>query len=194
MHSVTNGDGRLVMRVVVTRLLVVGLSAAVLGSLLISLAAGFDCRSVAFGFSIAGLAVVITAFTLRASLGTSWSNGRRFGDVDALRRLRRAVRRGSLDGLTEDDRRVAREYARASRDSIVVDAVQNAGLGLSIGMNQLALMLGRTGVESFTIVLFVAAVGLVVATVVTAMVQDRRRLRFLAVLGTAETTHRQPAA
>lgn len=194
MHSVTNGDGRLVMRVVVTRLLVVGLSAAVLGSLLISLAAGFDWRSVAFGFSIAGLAVVITAFTLRASLGTSWSNGRRFGDVDALRRLRRAVRRGSLDGLTEDDRRVAREYARASRDSIVVDAVQNAGLGLSIGMNQLALMLGRTGVESFTIVLFVAAVGLVVATVVTAMVQDRRRLRFLAVLGTAEATHRQPAA
>ena len=44
MHSVTNGDGRLVMRVVVTRLLVVGLSAAVLGSPLISLAAGFDCR------------------------------------------------------------------------------------------------------------------------------------------------------
>ena len=40
----TNWDGRLVMRVVVTRLLVVGLSAAVLGSLLISLAAGFDCR------------------------------------------------------------------------------------------------------------------------------------------------------
>lgn len=194
MHSVTNGDGRLVMRVVVTRLLVIGLSAAVLGSLLISLAAGFDWRSVAFGFSIAGLAVVIAAFTLRASLGTSWSNGRRFGDVDALRRLRRAVRRGSVDGLTEDDRRVAGEYARASRDSIVVDAVQNAGLGLSIGMNQLALMLGRTGVESFTIVLFVVAVGLVVATVVTAMVQDRRRLRFLAVLGTAEATHRQPAA
>ena len=194
MHSVTNGDGRLVMRVVVTRLLVIGLSAAVLGSLLISLAAGFDWRSVAFGFSIAGLAVVIAAFTLRASLGTSWSNGRRFGDVDALRRLRRAVRRGSVDGLTEDDRRVAREYARASRDSIVVDAVQNAGLGLSIGMNQLALMLGRTGVEGFTVVLFVAAVGIVVATVVTAMVQDRRRLRFLAVLGTAEATHRQPAA
>lgn len=194
MHSVTNGDGRLVMRVVVTRLLVVGLSAAVLGSLLISLAAGFDWRSVAFGSSIAGLAVVITAFTLRASLGTSWSNGRRFGDVDALRRLRRAVRRGSVDGLTEDDRRVAAEYARASRDSIVVDAVQNAGLGLSIGMNQLALMLGRTGVEGFTVVLFVAAVGIVVATVVTAMVQDRRRLRFLAVLGTAEVAHRQPAA
>ena len=194
MHSVTNGDGRLVMRVVVTRLLVVGLSAAVLGSLLISLAAGFDWRSVAFGFSIAGLAVVIAAFTLRASLGTSWSNGRRFGDVDALRRLRRAVRRGSVDGLTEDDRRGAGEYARASRDSIVVDAVQNAGLGLSIGMNQLALMLGRTGVEGFTVVLFVVAVGIVVATVVTAMVQDRRRLRFLAVLGTAEATHRQPAA
>ena len=194
MHSVTNGDGRLVMRVVVTRLLVIGLSAAVLGSLLISLAAGFDWRSVAFGFSIAGLAVVIAAFTLRASLGTSWSNGRRFGDVDALRRLRRAVRRGSVDGLTEDDRRVAGEYARASRDSIVVDAVQNAGLGLSIGMNQLALMLGRTGVEGFTVVLFVAAVGIVVATVVTAMVQDRRRLRFLAVLGTAKATHRQPAA
>ena len=194
MHSVTNGDGRLVMRVVVTRLLVIGLSAAVLGSLLISLAAGFDWRSVAFGSSIAGLAVVVTAFTLRASLGTSWSNGRRFGDVDALRRLRRAVRRGSVDGLTEDDRRVAREYARASRDSIVVDAVQNAGLGLSIGMNQVARMLGGTEVESFTIVLFVVAVGLVVATVVTAMVQDRRRLRFLAVLGTAEATHRPPAA
>lgn len=194
MHSVTNGDGRLVMRVVVTRLLVVGLSAAVLGSLLISLAAGFDWRSVAFGFSIAGLAVVVTAFTLRASLGTSWSNGRRFGDVQAIRRLRRAVRRGSVDGLTEDDRRVAEEYARGSRDSIVVDAVQNAGLGLSIGMNQAARMLGGTGVESFTVVLFVAAVGIVVATVVTAMVQDRRRLRFLAVLGTAEATHRQPAA
>lgn len=194
MHSVTNGDGRLVMRVVVTRLLVVGLSAAVLGSLLISLAAGFDWRSVAFGFSIAGLAVVVTAFTLRASLGTSWSNGRRFGDADALRRLRRAVRRGSVDGLTEDDRRVAREYARASRDSIVVDAVQNAGLGLSIGMNQAARMLGGTELESFTIVLFVVAVGLVVAAVVTAVVQDRRRLRFLAVLGTAEATHRQPAA
>ena len=194
MHSVTNGDGRVVMRVVVTRLLVIGLSAAVLGSLLISLAAGFDWRSVAFGSSIAGLAVVVTAFTLRASLGTSWSNGRRFGDVDALRRLRRAVRRGSVDGLTEDDRRVAGEYARASRDSIVVDAVQNAGLGLSIGMNQVARMLGGTEVESFTILLFVVAVGLVVAAVVTAVVQDRRRLRFLAVLGTAEATHRQPAA
>ena len=194
MHSVTNGDGRLVMRVVVTRLLVIGLSAAVLGSLLISLAAGFDWRSVAFGFSIAGLAVVIAAFTLRASLGTSWSNGRRFGDVDALRRLRRAVRRGSVDGLTEDDRRVAGEYARASRDSIVVDAVQNAGLGLSIGMNQAARMLGGTEVESFTILLFVVAVGLVVAAVVTAVVQDRRRLRFLAAFDTAEVAHRQPAA
>jgi len=194
VHSVTNGDGRLVMRVVVTRLLVVGLSAAVLGSLLISLAAGFDWRSVAFGFSIAGLAVVITAFTLRASLGTSWSNGRRFGDVDALRRLRRAVRRGSVDGLTEDDRRVAGEYARASRDSIVVDAVQNAGLGLSIGMNQVARMLGGTEVESFTILLFVVAVGLVVAAVVTALVQDRRRRRFLAVLDTPDVAHRLPAA
>jgi predicted lipid-binding transport protein (Tim44 family) len=194
VRSVTNGDGRLVMRVVVTRLLGVGLSAAVLGSLLISLAAGFDWRSVAFGFSIAGLAVVITAFTLRASLGTSWSNGRRFGDVDALRRLRRAVRRGSVDGLTEDDRRVAAEYARASRDSIVVDAVQNAGLGLSIGMNQVARTLEGTGVESFTIVLFVVAVGLVVVAVVTALVQDRRRRRFLAVLDTADVARRQPAA
>lgn len=194
MHSVTNGDGRLVKRVVVTRLLVVGLSAAVLGSLLISLAAGFDWRSVAFGSSIAGLAVVVTAFTLRASLGTSWSNGRRFGDVQAIRRLRRAVRRGSVDGLTEDDRRVAEEYARGSRDSIVVDAVQNAGLGLSIGMNQAARMLGGTEVESFTIVLFVVAVGLVVAAVVTAVVQDRRRLRFLAAFDTAEVAHRQPAA
>ncbi|WIE63181.1 hypothetical protein DEI97_008575 [Curtobacterium sp. MCLR17_032] len=190
----TNGDGRLVKRVVVTRLLVVGLSAAVLGSLLISLAAGFDWRSVAFGSSIAGLAVVVTAFTLRASLGTSWSNGRRFGDVQAIRRLRRAVRRGSVDGLTEDDRRVAEEYARGSRDSIVVDAVQNAGLGLSIGMNQAARMLGGTEVESFTIVLFVVAVGLVVAAVVTAVVQDRRRLRFLAAFDTAEVAHRQPAA
>jgi hypothetical protein len=194
VRSVTNGDGRLVMRVVVTRLLGVGLSAAVLGSLLISLAAGFDWRSVAFGFSIAGLAVVITAFTLRASLGTSWSNGRRFGDVDALRRLRRAVRRGSVDGLPEGDRRVAAAYARASRDSIVVDAVQNAGLGLSIGMNQVARTLEGTGVESFTIVLFVVAVGLVVVAVVTALVQDRRRRRFLAVLDTADVARRQPAA
>jgi hypothetical protein len=194
VRSVTNGEGRLVMRVVVTRLLGVGLGAAVLGSLLISLAAGFDWRSVAFGFSIAGLAVVITAFTLRASLGTSWSNGRRFGDVDALRRLRRAVRRGSVDGLTEDDRRVAAEYARASRDSIVVNAVQNAGLGLSIGMNQVARTLEGTGVEGFTIVLFVVAVGLVVVAVVTALVQDRRRRRFLAVLDTADVARRQPAA
>jgi hypothetical protein len=194
VRSVTNGDGRLVMRVVVTRLLGVGLSAAVLGSLLISLAAGFDWRSVAFGFSIAGLAIVITAFTLRASLGTSWSNGRRFGDVDALRRLRRAVRRGSVDGLPEGDRRVAAAYARASRDSIVVDAVQNAGLGLSIGMNQVARTLEGTGVESFTIVLFVVAVGLVVVAVVTALVQDRRRRRFLAVLDTADVARRQPAA
>jgi hypothetical protein len=192
VQSVTDGAGRLVTRVVVTRLLVVGVGTAVVATALVSLAVGLGLRSLSFGISLAGLALVVTAFTLRASLGTGWSNGRRFGDQAAARRLRRAVRRGSVDGLTGDDRRVVVEYALGYRDVILVDAVQNAGLGLSIGMNQVSRLSDDGSVDGSAVVLLIAGTGLVVAAVVTALVQDRRRRRFLATLESVDSVDRTP--
>ncbi len=178
MRSVTDGDGRLVMRVAATRMVVVPVVVFVVTSILVGFLVGLGWRSVVIGASVAGLALMITALTLRASLGTPWSNGRRFGDQDAVRRIRRAIRRDSIDDLTADERLVVADYAFQSRDGIVLSAVQSAGLGLSIAMNQLARVIGH-GADVSSSALLVAAVGLVVAAVMIAVVQQRRTRRFL---------------
>ena len=135
MRSVTDEDSRLVMRVAVTRLVVRPVVVAVVTTVLVGLAPDVGGRAVFFGLSLAGLALVFTAFTLRASVGKVWSNGRQFGDQDAVRRIRRAIRRDSIDELTERERLVVADYAFHARDGIVLSAVQSAGLGFSIGMN-----------------------------------------------------------
>ena len=174
MRSVTDGDGRLVMRVAATRLVIVPVVVFVVTSILVGFLVGLGWRSVVIGASVAGLALMITALTLRASLGTPWSNGRRFGDQDAVRR----IRRDSIDDLTADERLVVADYAFQSRDGIVLSAVQSAGLGLSIAMNQLARVIGH-GADVSSSALLVAAVGLVVAAVMIAVVQQRRTRQFL---------------
>ncbi|WP_267421977.1 MULTISPECIES: hypothetical protein [unclassified Curtobacterium] len=178
MRSVTDGDGRLVMRVAVTRLVVVSVVAFVVTSVLAGFLVGLGWRSVVIGASVAGLALMITALTLRASLGTGWSNGRRFGDQDAVRRIRRAIRRDSTDDLSADEQLVAADYAFQSRDGIVLSAVQSGGLGVSIAMNQLAQVIGH-GANVFSSGLLVAAVGLVVAAVIVGVAQQRQTRRFL---------------
>jgi len=180
MRSVTDGDGRLVMRVAVTRMVVVPVVVAVVTTVLVGLAPDVGARALFFGLSLAGLALVITAFTLRASLGNARSNGRRFGDQDAVRRIRRAIRRDSIDDLTTDERLVVADYAFQSRDGIVLSAVQSAGLGFSIGMNQVSQMVNGSSVEVFNVVLVIAAAGLILGAVVTGIVQDRQCKRFLA--------------
>jgi hypothetical protein len=179
MRSVTDGDGRLVMRVAATRMVAVPVVVAVVTTVLLGLAPDVGARAVFFGLSLAGLALVFTAFTMRASLGKVWSNGARFGDQDAVRRIRRAIRRDSIDDLTADERLVVPDYAFQSRDAIVLSAVQSAGLGFSIGMNQVSQMVNRSSVEVFNVVLLVAAAGLILGAVVTGIVQDRQRKRFL---------------
>jgi len=62
----------------------------------------------------------------------------------------------------------------------VLSAVQSAGLGFSIGMNQVSQMVNGSSVEVFNVVLVIAAAGLILGAVVTGIVQDRQCKRFLA--------------
>lgn len=179
MRSVTDGDGRVVNRVAVTRMVVVTLVTAVVATVLIGLAPGLDGRAVFFGLSVAGLALMLTAFTLRGSIGTGWSSGRRFGNRDGGGRLRRAIRTDSIADLSEDEQAIAGDYADRFRQGIVISAAQSVGLGLSLGMNQASQMADGSSVEVFNVVLLVAAAGLIIGAVVTGIVQDRQCKRFL---------------
>ncbi|OII34865.1 hypothetical protein BIU98_02600 [Curtobacterium sp. MMLR14_010] len=179
MRSVTDGDGRLVTRVAVTRMVVVTLVTAVVVSVLVGLAPGVGGRAVFFGLSVAGLALALTGFTLRGSIGTRWSSGRQFGGRDGGGRLRRAIRTDSVAGLSEDEQAIAGDYADRFRQGIVITAAQSVGLGLSIGMNQASQMADGSSVEVFNVVLLIAGAGLIVGAVVTGVVQDRQCKRFL---------------
>src|SRR4051812_49355436 len=115
MRSVTDGDGQLVPRVAVTRMVVIPLVVALVVTVLVAIVTELNWRAVVFGLSVAGLALVITAFTLRASLGTGWSRGRPVGDQASVRRLRAAIRRNSVADLTDDERLVVGGYAAQLR-------------------------------------------------------------------------------
>jgi hypothetical protein len=179
MRSVTDEDGRLVRRVAVTRMVVVTLVTAVVVTVLVSLAPGVGSRGVFFGLSLAGLALAITAFTLRGSVGTGWSSGRRFGGRDGGGRLRQAIRDDSVADLSDDEQAIVGDYADRFRQGIVITAGQSVGLGFSIGMNQVSQMVDASSVEVFNVILLVAAAGLVIGAVVTGIVQDRQCARFL---------------